>query len=133
MRRNVCLVALALLAAGGLYGQMLETTVDVADSFSAITSPQALGLNPTDNKVYVGGDGDFVVVIDGATNRKAAKVQTEGTAEHFCYNSADNKIYAGCEGTVIVIDGATNQRLATVPVGDGSGTVAYNPVQDVVY
>ncbi|HTW91929.1 MAG TPA: hypothetical protein VMH22_09495, partial [bacterium] len=66
MTRNVHFLLLVMLA-GGLYGQVLEATIDVPDSFSAITMPQALGFNPTNNKVYVGGNyGDFAVVIDGA-------------------------------------------------------------------
>lgn len=68
------LIVLQLALCSLLSAQWLETTIYLPDSLSGIAYPLVFTYNPTNNKIYVGGDGDYVIVIDGATNQKIAKI-----------------------------------------------------------
>lgn len=58
-----------------LSAQWLETTIYVPDSLCGVISPRAFTYNGTNNKIYVGGwNGNSVVVIDGATDTKIARI-----------------------------------------------------------
>lgn len=71
----IFLLVLPALFSPPLFSQWLETTIYVPDSLCGIHYPQAFTYNATDNKIYVDGEeGDCVIVIDGATNQKIAKI-----------------------------------------------------------
>jgi YVTN family beta-propeller protein len=77
-----------------------------------------------------------MLVIDGATNQKIAKIPLVGTSTYaLCWNSVNNKVYAtsGVENKVTVVDGVTNQRITTIPVGADPEALVYNPTDNKVY
>lgn len=99
-----------------LSAQWLETTIYLSDSLIGIDDPQALTYNVTNNKIYVGGeDTNYVIVIDGTTNQKIARITTGINVSALCWNSTNNKVYCANyeSNTVTIIDGVTNLVLAT--------------------
>uniref|UniRef100_A0A7V5XZR8 YncE family protein n=1 Tax=candidate division WOR-3 bacterium TaxID=2052148 RepID=A0A7V5XZR8_UNCW3 len=77
-RRFIFFTFLCSLLPAFLFSQWLETTIYLSDSFSGMTYPQAFTYNTTNNKIYVGGEeGNCVIVIDGETNQKIARIPVE--------------------------------------------------------
>jgi YVTN family beta-propeller protein len=119
-----------------LYAQWLETTIYVPDSLSGISFPQAFTYNAENNKVYVGGYyGDGVIVIDGETDEKIARIQTGSGIYALCWNPTNNKVYCANEYSynVTIIDGATNSVITTVTVGSRPCALVYNPTNNKIY
>lgn len=119
-----------------LFSQWLETTIYPTDSFSVITYPRAFTYNPTNNKIYLGGaDANWVIVIDGTTNEKIAKIPTGRNVFSLCYNPTNNKVYSAnkLSNSVTVIDGITNSRITTITVGSSPRAFVYNPTNNLVY
>lgn len=101
-----------------LFSQWLQTTIFIPDSLTGLIEPRALAYNATNNKIYVGGsDGNCVIVIDGETNQKVARIPTGTTITAICWGSVSNKVYCstyGSNGITTVIDGATNEVIKTI-------------------
>ncbi len=76
-----------------------------------------------------------MIAIDGATNRKIARIPAGWDIAAFCYNPTNNKVYCANwnNATVTVIDGATNAVVATVDVGRAPLALCYNPTDNKVY
>jgi len=94
-----------------LSAQWLETTIYIPDSLCGIHDPQTFTYNPTNNKIYVGGAySNYVIVIDGASNQKIAKIPVGSYTLALCYNPTNNKVYCAnmLSDNVTVIDGDTN-------------------------
>ncbi|MCX7785304.1 MAG: hypothetical protein N2201_03640 [candidate division WOR-3 bacterium] len=101
------------------YAQWLETTIYLPDSLSGISNPQSFAFNATNNKIYVGGSaGNWVIVINGATNQKIASVPTGSNISALCWNSINNKVYSAnySSMSVTVIDSFTNQVITNIAV-----------------
>jgi len=112
-------ITLGLLSVTMSNAQWLETTIYLPDSLGGVGLPWAAEYNPTNNKIYIGGEnGRDVVVIDGATNMKIARIPAGKWVRALCYNSTNNKIYAASymDHNITVIDGATNAVIDTIPV-----------------
>jgi len=135
-RRFVLFTFLCSLLPALLFSQWLETTIYVPDSFSRMKNPCAFTYNATNNKIYVGGRfGNCVIVIDGATNQKIAKIPAGRGIYSLCWNSTNNKVYCANYGSdnVSVIDGTTNQVIATIPVGSAPCAFAWNSIENRTY
>ena len=83
-------------------GQWLETTIYLPDSFGGLTQPQCLVYDSLNNFVYVGG-AECVMAIDGATNRRVARIPTGLGTRALCV-SPENKVYCASNDSVTVID-----------------------------
>lgn len=118
-----------------LWGQWLEETIYIPDSLSGITCPICLTYNSTNNKIYVGGEGNCVIVIDGATNEKIAKIPVGDYPYALVWNSTNNKVYCAnyLSRNVTVIDGATNTVDTTITVGDYPRALVWNSTNNKVY
>ena len=119
-----------------LFSQWLETTIYLSDSLSGMAYPQAFTYNATNNKIYVGGEyGNCVIVIDGETNQKIAKIPAGRGIYSLCWNSTNNKVYCANKysNNVTVIDGATNQVITTIQVGRYPWTLVWNSTNNKVY
>ncbi|MBN2464826.1 hypothetical protein JXD38_04270, partial [candidate division WOR-3 bacterium] len=76
--RLIGLVACMALATSVLAGDLEpEWTIYLPDSLSGLPGPQCAAYNPLTDKVYVGGSGNCVLVIDCATNKKVARIPTK--------------------------------------------------------
>ncbi len=103
-----------------LPAQWLETTIHIPDSLCGVAEPAALAYNPTHNKIYVSGrEGNCVIVIDGETNQKVAKIPAGSGVFSLCYNPTNNKVYCAnsYSDNVTVIDGASNNVITTITAG----------------
>jgi len=129
-------MVLIFVFAGMVHSQWLETTINVPDSLCGMTDPQAFTYNAMNNKIYVGGrTGNNVIVIDGATNEKIAKIPAGPDIIALCWNSTNDKVYCANYGsnTVTVIDGVSNSMITTIPVGKGPYALVSNPTNNKVY
>ena len=76
MRLNRLIPCMVLLAAALACGVEPDWTIYVPDSLSGLMYSKCAVYNPTTDKVYVGGTGNCVIVIDCATNKKVARIPT---------------------------------------------------------
>ena len=132
--RPVVVLLAILCCLSAVSGQWLETSVRLPDSLGGITNPQTLVWDSLDSKLFVGGDSG-VLVVDGATNARVARVPTGSTVDAICYNAQNNKVYCANynSANVTVIDGASNSVLATVADGGSPTVLYYNPINYKVY
>ena len=128
-------VCVGMLAAELSMGQTLEATLYLPDSLSGLEGPACFAYNSTSDRLYVGGQADYVMVVDGATNRKVARVPVGVSVQAMCWNSVDNKLYCvdAWQGTLVVVDCATNAVVKRVAVGPSPGGICYNPTNNKVY
>ncbi len=118
----------------------LETSIKVP------FRPSAMVWNATDNKIYVGGGGDSVTIIDGATNNIITNIRVNPTLGNppfpdngyergLVWNPTNNKVYAAGHDSITIINGATNNIITTVPRGitDETGAMVWNSINNKVY
>ncbi|MEO0114131.1 MAG: YncE family protein [candidate division WOR-3 bacterium] len=141
----ISLITLHLTFFTSFTAQWLETTIFVPDSFCGIIYPKAFAYNITNNKIYVGGKkGDCVIVIDGETNEKIAKIMTGSRiytsdwneANHLVWNATNNKVYCAnqyASNNVTVIDGASDSVITTIPVGGTPYALVWNATNNKIY
>lgn len=119
-----------------LPAQWLETTIYLPDSLCGVCLPEVFTYNATNNKMYVGGySGHGVIVFDGATHRKIARISAGRDVRTLCWNSTSNKVYCADYdgGKVTVIDGVTNAVIATVAVGSNPQALCWNQTNNKIY
>ena len=117
-------------------GQWLEKNIYLPDQYSGLQGPYVVEYVPTVDKVYVGGSlGATVVVLDGATDRRVARVAVSGSVADLCYNATSDKVYATNEdrGCVSIIDPQCDSVIATVEVGETPGALCWNSRVNKVY
>ena len=116
--------------------QWLETTIYVPDSFAGVVEPQAITHNATNNMIYVGGRyGECVVVIDGETNQRIAKIPAGKNIYSLNWNPRNNKVYSANrdDNSVTIIDGSTNRVITTIRTGNSPSALCYNSVNNKLY
>jgi DNA-binding beta-propeller fold protein YncE len=115
MRASVLTTWLVLLAVTLASGLEPEWTIYLPDSLSGLMYSRCAAYNPVTDKVYVGGAGNCVIVIDCATSKKVARIPTKsGCSAIFC-SPVSGKVY--CVGNLLtVIDGASDTVVKTMPV-----------------
>lgn len=115
--------------------QWLEETIWLPDTLSRITYPRCLADDSTDNKIYVGGGGKCVIVIDGETDKKIARIPAGEDIQDMIWNSTDNKVYCANPGScdVTVIDGVGNSVITTLLVGNEPCALVWNSTNNKVY
>ncbi|HEX7319549.1 MAG TPA: T9SS type A sorting domain-containing protein [bacterium] len=127
------LIIVILLLPGFAMCQWLETTIWVPDSLVGVNHATAISNNSATNRVYMCGEGEYMLVIDGATGQKIARIPLSGRVTGIDCNPLRNKIYVCAEYSGIkVFDGATNQLLQYIPHFEPA-FIRYNPVNDRIY
>ncbi|HTW92632.1 MAG TPA: hypothetical protein VMH22_13130 [bacterium] len=127
---NLQTALLALLFVSLASGLEPEWTIRLPDSLSGLPGPQCAAYNPMTDKVYVGGSGNCVLVIDCATNKKVARIPTKsGTMAIFC-SPVNGRIY--CVGELLtVIDGVRDVVVETLRVNQSA--LCYNSRRQQLY
>jgi YVTN family beta-propeller protein len=131
---KACLVKLAasmaVLVATLASGLEPDWTIYVPDSLSGLMYSKCAVYNPVTDKVYVGGTGNCVIVIDCAANRKVARIPTKsGCSAMFC-SPVNGRIY--CVGDLLtVIDGASDTVVKTLRVSRAA--LCYNLRSEKLY
>jgi YVTN family beta-propeller protein len=130
----MCSLALGLGATAG-YGQWLEKTVMLPDTLGWLSFPWSLVHNPQNNKIYVGCD-DGILVIDGTTSQRLARIKmTGGRVWALCYNPQNNRVYAADldRDYVFVIGGESDSVITLIGVGREPYALCYNAQDNKVY
>ncbi len=122
------------MSATVVFGQYLETTIFVPDSFGSLYEPRLVTCNPANGQVYVSGYRGNIMVLDGATGEKVGAVPVDTCLAVLC-DSAENTLYAvACKSEkVFAIDGSTNQVVAEMAVGHGPSRLCINRDEDKLY
>jgi DNA-binding beta-propeller fold protein YncE len=135
--RKTLIVMFAALAGATVWAQYIEGYIPIPDSFGCVLRPDVVGYNPVNNKLYVASKEDAeesdILVVDGETNQRMAKVGPREFVKGMCHVESANKLYCSVNwDSVLVVDGATDQVLTSIPVQD-IGTFLYNPVSDKLH
>lgn len=121
--RFVSLFLTILLGVNIVTGQTILTTIPLVTEDGNEVSPEAIGVNQTTNRIYVGGL-DQLFVIDGETNKIIDSVTIDNLqgVQGVGVNPTTNRIYINnlANSTVKVIDGETNQIIDTITVDNES-------------
>lgn len=132
-RKMMCCLMALFVMMPLLYGQWVETTIDIG------YSPYDLVYNQNENKLYSANlFSNNVTIIDGVNNTMITTVQV-GSMEYgggiLVYNSINNRIYCvNCfSDNISVIDGSTNLVTATIPMGNVPYAVVYNNENNKIY
>ncbi len=90
------LLLLSFIATAVGFGQTVESTIYLPDSFGGIRSPSALALDIPGNRVFVAGNrDDRILIIDGQTNQRVGCIPMwAGYGPTLCYNPASRKLYS---------------------------------------
>ncbi len=130
MSANVLTAWLVLLAVALASGLEPEWTIYLPDSLSGLPGPRCAAYNPLTDKVYVGGSGNCVIVIDCATSKKVARIPTESfSSARFC-SPVNGRLY--CAGDVMtVIDCLGDTVVGTLPVNQAA--LCYNSRSQELY
>ena len=137
MKSKLVLWAASCLLCAILPAQWLEKVVPLPDSFSGMTNPLAFVVNTGNNTVYVGGGSgsSCLVVLDGVTHRKIARIPVPGHDHRLCYDPVQNKVYciSRYSPCVYVIDAAANALADSIDLGGELWDVCYAPGVNKVY
>ncbi|MDH5185857.1 MAG: beta-propeller fold lactonase family protein [candidate division WOR-3 bacterium] len=135
MIRNFIFVVILIVSLELLYGQWLETTIDIAPDSGTI----AFVWNPNNNRLYCANEWtNNVTVIDCATNQIITRIPV-GSRPHshqaLALNRINNKVYCAnwSSDNVTVINCNTNQVDATIPVGYWPSALLWNHLNNKVY
>jgi YVTN family beta-propeller protein len=115
-------------------GQWVETTVPLPDSMPGLSGISVMQYHPNNHSVYVGGT-DGLLVVDGETRGKTARLSLPGAPYFLCSSTKSNKLYCAreYERPVWVVDCATNSLLATVTVDSAFRDMCYASAVNKVY
>jgi YVTN family beta-propeller protein len=115
-----------------LFGQWLETTIDIAPDSGTI----ALVWNSTNNRLYCANyNSNNVTVIDCNNNQIITRIPTGAGPTALAYNITNNRVYCANRDSnnVTVINCVNNSIDTTIHVGIWPGALLWNPLNNKVY
>jgi len=115
-----------------IFGQWLETTIDIAPDSGTI----ALVWNPTNNYLYCANYcTNNITVINCNINQIVTRIPTGEQPCALAYNQINNRVYCANRNSnsVTVINCVNNQVDTTIPVGIWPGALLWNPLNNKVY
>ncbi len=106
----------------------------VVDSISLGATPRAIAFDPTHKRIYVGGQGGSVIIIDAATTQELATVSVDGDPQGLAV-SPDGKLayYVNRNSRVSVVDTEANDVVSTFDIGDSPFGVVVDQSTGTVY
>jgi DNA-binding beta-propeller fold protein YncE len=132
IKARLALLVVCLATVSSAFAQDLEPdwTIYLPDSLSGLRYSQCAAYNPVTDKIYVGGSGNCVIVIDCATGSKIARIPTKsGSSAMFC-SPVNGRVY--CVGNLLtVIDGASDTVVKTLRVSRDA--FCYNSRSEKLY
>ncbi|MFZ0388934.1 MAG: hypothetical protein WAN36_00630, partial [Calditrichia bacterium] len=134
MKLSPVLISL-LMACTLLPAQQVISNIMLPDSMGGMPDgAYCCVYNEANNCIYVGGV-DQVTVIDGATDRRTARIPVAGPVTSMLWVPGENKIFCAhyTDARVTVIDAASNNVITTLPVGVNPISLAYSPINNRVY
>ena len=129
-------ITLGMLLALTAHGQVLDGQILLPDSLGPLTGAThvALDENPSHPRMFIGGEGGGVLVVDAVTCQRIARIAT-GPVGSICYSPTHNKIYTTTVdgSSVVVADCGSYQVTKQLPFAAFVKGLFYNPVVDRVY
>jgi YVTN family beta-propeller protein len=128
-------VTLILLLISALPAQQVINNILLPDSLGGMpVRLYCCVYNETNNCIYAGGQ-DLVIVIDGVTNQKIARIPVTGRVTSMLWVPGENKIFCAqyYNASVTVIDGINNSIITTIQVGIYPVCLKYNSTDNLVY
>jgi YVTN family beta-propeller protein len=94
----------------------------VATFFGSTSQAFFLAVNSRTDTIYLANGDLFVVVVNGRTNTRTARIRVEGEPGGTSVNQRTDTIYASnsSDGDLSVINGRTNKVTAQIPVVEGN-------------
>ncbi|MEO0108855.1 MAG: YncE family protein, partial [candidate division WOR-3 bacterium] len=116
-------------------GQWLEATITLPDSLGGLVVPTAMVRNETDDKLYVVGNSDSVLVISGLTFKRVARVRVGADVRSLIWVPEHNWVCCAStgDGAVTILDGSEDRLIAQVRVGDHPCALVYNSASDRLF
>jgi YVTN family beta-propeller protein len=120
LRRISLSIPLLVLSFSPLPAQWLETTIPVPDSLVGLDVPTCAAWDPVSDRVYVGGAGPYVHVLDPATHTKLLRIPVHLDTRVISCDTTHRHVYCAhaSADAVSVIDAASSRVLLTLAVGD---------------
>ncbi|MEO8611108.1 MAG: YncE family protein [Chloroflexota bacterium] len=126
-----CIIILGLLILNGVVmgaGNVLAT-VPLDTAFS-------IAVNPTNQRVYVGGDS-HIYVIDSSTNTLSATLPLTGRFFHMAVNTITNRFYAvdtlSSPYQLFVLKGSDNSVITQVEISGSPNGLAVDSGRNLIY
>jgi YVTN family beta-propeller protein len=116
--------------------QVVEQTISLPDAHSGILSPACVEYSAISDEFYIGGtEGGYVIVIDGSTNQKVARIETGFPIGFMGFNSSGNKLYCAEWGgdDLAIIDCFVDEIVQHLSVGLDPELLKYNPANNSLY
>jgi len=130
-------VLLCVLAIGVsmVRGQWLEKKLFIPDSLCGLTEASGAVYDPVDGRVYVAGGGPFLIVIDGSSLRKSARIDLPGQLSAVTLDGTGTKLYGidSFGGSITVVDLGSGSVKSSVPVGRAPTALCYNVKLDKLF
>ena len=130
----LCTVALAL-GASIVLGQTLEKKFFIPDSLCGLTEASDAVYDSVDGRVYVAGGGPFLIVIDGSSLRKIARIDLPGPLSAVTLDRTGTKLY-GLDRfgeSITIVDLGSGSVKGSVPVGTWPTALCYNAKLDKLF
>lgn len=121
--------------------QVLEKVIYLPDTLAGLVNANRVAVVPGSGAVFVAGGkegeiyGDCIVVFDGLSGEKRARITIPGGGVRLCYPEGESSLYcaSGLFDTVYVVD-VFNLRLVTgVGVGAPVSYFCFSPLRRRVY
>jgi len=133
--RRIALAALSLPAALA-FGQWLETTIRVPDTFDLPCGQRSLAHDPERKVMYIAGDeSDSILVVDEHTYRPVEKFAVGGVVSALARPHDRSLLFCALPDSdqVIALDCGTHQPIARYGVGDRPGGLFSCDVESKLY
>ena len=132
MNRLSGVILATTLAASCAAGQWVESTIRLRDNLVGADYIEAVIHDTAGSFVYVGGES--IIVIDGVTDRKVARIPVSGW--RLALNPVSRKLYAIGSESLHVINAQTNTVIRSLPSGydyDAEPSLVHVPVGNKMY
>ncbi len=119
-----------------LSAQELEKVIYLPDSLAGLVSADRLAVAPGTGEVYAGGgDGNCVVVFDGLTGEKRARIPLPGGVARMCYVPVETTVFclSSLQDTVYVIDARRREVVHRIGLGARLGYLVYAAIPNKIY
>jgi len=134
--KKVFLLLLVFGAGLVLTAQELEKVIYLPDSLGGLITADRMAVVPATGEVYVGGShGNCVIVFDGLTGEKRARIPMSGGVARMCYVPQETTVYCASFllDSLYVIDARSRTVVHRLGTGLPMGHLSYNCVRNKIY